>query len=89
MWGPVETLWRDMFGLLAICTEARPTALRANTKGHLSGEWWGRLLKRASERRWVTALAESKRPARVAKMSEVQFSEARIEQVSEPSAGEA
>lgn len=49
----------------------------------------GRLLKRASERRWVTALAESKRPAGVAKMSEVQFSEARIEQVSEPSAGEA
>ncbi len=41
MWGPIETLWRDMFGLLAICAEARPTALRANTKGHLSGEWWG------------------------------------------------
>lgn len=32
---------RDMFGLLAICAEARPTALRANTKGRLSGEWWG------------------------------------------------
>ncbi len=41
MWGLVETLWRDMFGLLAICAEARPTALRANTKGRLSGEWWG------------------------------------------------
>jgi len=27
MWGLDETLWRDMFGLLAICAEARVTAL--------------------------------------------------------------
>jgi hypothetical protein len=49
----------------------------------------GRFLERVSERRWVTALAKPKRAARVAKMSEVQFSEAQIEKVSEPSVGEA
>jgi hypothetical protein len=37
----------------------------------------------------LTALAKPKRPGRVAKMFEVQFSEARIEQVSKPSVGEA
>lgn len=76
----------NMFGLFAICANAWATALFSTLSLKVRG---GGLLERASERGWVTALAEPERAGRLAQMFEVQFSVARIERVSATSGGEA